>query len=278
MTQTPPRFATLGDNCIDRYLPLAQAAVGGNAVNVAVQLARAGEDCSYFGAIGRDEAGRWTRDTLLENRVAIAHLQELDAPTAYTDIDVDPAGERIIAFEDFGTSALYAPTLADLSALVQLDHIHIGWFKAAAALRQVLQGHGITFSQDVAVNRDAAGLDIGFESVGPSEPLAHAALQRLQAAGCRVAVVTCGAMGSVASEGGDIVATGIRAVPLVVDTTGAGDTFIAGFVSAWKRGQPLAACLASGRDAAAATCGHVGGFPQRLRAFKNDARSTLTDV
>lgn len=278
MPKTPPRFATLGDNCIDRYLPLAQATVGGNAVNVAVQLARAGEVCHYFGAVGRDEAGRWTRETLLENRVVLANLQELDAPTAYTDIDVDADGERIIAFEDFGTSALYTPTPADLLALAQMDHIHIGWFKGAAALRQALQGHGITFSQDVAVNPDASGLDVGFESVGPSEPLARAALQRLQAAGCRVAVVTCGAMGSMATDGGDVVATGIRAVPAVIDTTGAGDTFIAGFLSAWKRGQPLAACLASGRDAAAATCGHVGGFPQRLRGLKNDIRSTLTDV
>lgn len=278
MPKTPPRFATLGDNCIDRYLPLAQATVGGNAVNVAVQLARAGEECHYFGAVGRDEAGRWTRETLLENRVVLANLQELDAPTAYTDIDVDADGERIIAFEDFGTSALYTPTPADLLALAQMDHIHIGWFKGAAALRQALQGHGITFSQDVAVNPDASGLDVGFESVGPSEPLARAALQRLQAAGCRVAVVTCGAMGSIATDGGDVVATGIRAVPAVIDTTGAGDTFIAGFLSAWKRGQPLAACLASGRDAAAATCGHVGGFPQRLRGVKNDIRSTLTDV
>jgi fructoselysine 6-kinase len=264
----PLRFAALGDNCIDCYLPLQRAAVGGNAVNVAVQLARAGEQCSYFGAIGRDEAGRWTRQTLIENHVSVSCLQELDAPTAYTDIDVDAAGERFIAFEDFGTSALYAPTPADLQQLATLDHIHIGWFKASAALRQALNGNPVSFSQDIAVNPDAAWLDVGFESVGPSEQLARAALQRLQASGCRVAVVTCGAMGSMATDGGDVVATGIRAVPTVVDTTGAGDTFIAGFLSAWKRGQPLAACLASGRDAAAVTCGHFGGFPQSLRELK----------
>ena len=265
MIQTPPRFATLGDNCIDRYLPLAQAAVGGNAVNVAVQLALSGEICSYFGAIGRDEAGRWTRDALIGNGVAVDHLQELDAPTAYTDIDVDAAGERIIAFEDFGATALYHPTPQDISALSGMDHIHVGWFKGASALRTALAGRGVSFSQDVAVNSDATGLDVGFESVGPSEPLARAALQRLLAMGCRVAVVTCGAMGSMASDGGDVVTTGASTLPLVVDTTGAGDTFIAGFLSAWKRGQPLPGCLAAGRDAAAKTCGHVGGFPQILR-------------
>lgn len=260
-------FATLGDNCIDRYLPLAQAAVGGNAINVAVQLALAGERCSYFGAIGQDEGGRWTRDALTANGVSVAHLQELDAPTAYTDIDVDAAGERIIAFEEFGSSALYHPTPQDVLALKDVDHIHFGWFTGASALRESLAGQGVSFSQDVAVNRDPVGLDIGFDSVGPSEALAQAAVQRLLGLGCRVAVVTCGSTGSMASDGGDVVRTGIRAVPTVVDTTGAGDTFIAGFLAAWKRAQPLAACLASGRDAAARTCGHIGGFPQTLRAL-----------
>ena len=239
MKQTHPRFATLGDNCIDRYLPLSQAAVGGNAVNVAVQLARAGERCSYFGAVGSDGAGRWTRNALVDNGVAVDHLQELGAPTAYTDIDVDAAGERIIAFEEFGTSALYHPTPKDISALAEMDHIHIGWFKGTAALRAALAGAGVSVSQDIAVNPEAFGLEIGFESVGPSEVLARAALERLRAMGCKVAVVTCGAMGSMATDGGDVVATGIRALPSVVDTTGAGDTFIAGFLSAWKRARPM---------------------------------------
>lgn len=278
MINSPPRFATLGDNCIDRYLPLAQAAVGGNAVNVAVQLARAGEKCAYFGAVGQDGAGRWTRDVLIENGVGVGHLHALDAATAYTDIDVDATGERFLAFEDFGTSALYHPTPADLLALAGMDHVHIGWFKGAGALRAALAGTGVSFSQDVAVNPDAAGLEVGFESVGPSEPLAQAALQRLRALGCKVAVVTCGAMGSMATDGGEVVTTGIRPLPLVVDTTGAGDTFIAGFLSAWKRGQPLWACLASGRDAAAHTCTHIGGFPQTLRALTAAPRSMLTDV
>ena len=278
MTHSLPRFATLGDNCIDRYLHLQQAAVGGNAVNVAVQLARLGEKCSYFGAVGRDEEAAWTRAALLDNGVSVSHLQELAAPTAYTDINVDADGERFIAFEDFGATAIYAPTPADVRVLAGMDHVHIGWFNGSAALRQALAGTGVTFSQDVAVNSDAVGLDIGFDSVGPSEPLARAALQGLLAKGVRVAVVTCGAMGSMATVGGEVIAMGIRPLDHVVDTTGAGDTFIAGFLSAWRRGQSLPDCLAKGRNAAAETCGHIGGFRQSLRALPKHIRTTLTDV
>lgn len=262
------RFATIGDNCIDRYLPLNQAAVGGNALNVAVQLALLGEECQYFGAVGRDEDGRWTRDILVQNGVSVDHLRELDAPTAYTLLDVDDKGERIITFEEFGATAKYRPTAADISVLSGLDHIHIGWLQGTDALRSALASSGATVSQDVAVNTDLTGLDIGFDSVGPSESRAHDALQKLQAAGCKVAVVTCGTMGSMAWNGGDIVTTGVDPLPTVTDTTGAGDTFIAGFISAWKRGRPLAECLAAGRGVAAKTCGHVGGFPQLIKPLK----------
>ncbi len=269
MTDTPrmPRFATLGDNCVDRYLPLGQCTIGGNALNVAVQLARLGEDCAYFGAVGADEAGEWTRQELVANKVALEHFRVLEAPTAYTDLDVDAVGERIIAFEEFGACAIYQPTAKDIAALGCFDHIHIGWFKGAGSLRAQLAGRAVTFSQDVAVNADSRGLDVAFESVGASEAAAFRALDRLLAAGARIAVVTCGALGSMASDSKAVVRTGIRPVT-VVETTGAGDTFIAGFLSRWKRGVSLQGCIEAGRDAAAETCTHVGGFPQRLRALR----------
>jgi fructoselysine 6-kinase len=54
-----------------------------------------------------------------------------------------------------------------------------------------------------------------------------------------------------------------RALPVeVVDTTGAGDSFAAGFLSAFARRLPLPECLESGAAAAAETCQHRGGFRQ----------------
>lgn len=262
-----PRFATVGDNCVDRYIPLGQCAIGGNALNVAVQLSRSGQYCAYFGAVGADEDGEWTRQEMAANRVVLDHLLVLDAPTAYTNLDVDAGGDRIITFEEFGVCAIYQPSADDLVALGQFDHIHIGWFKGAEALRTRLIGSKVTFSQDVAVNPECRGLDVAFKSVGASDEAAHRALDKLLAAGARVAVVTCGSMGSMASDGTVVARTGIRPVR-VVETTGAGDTFIAAFLSRWKRGEALQSCLEAGRDAASETCTHVGGFPQRLRAFR----------
>ncbi|MGN6379237.1 MAG: PfkB family carbohydrate kinase [Gaiellales bacterium] len=60
MPAPPPLVvASIGDNCIDRYVgSLKRTHVGGNALNVAVGLARAGRRVVYAGAVGDDEDGR----------------------------------------------------------------------------------------------------------------------------------------------------------------------------------------------------------------------------
>lgn len=264
----PLRFAAVGDNCIDRFRPpLSLSLVGGNAVNVAVQLARLGRTSFYFGAVGPDTAGGRTRALLAANGVDITYLGDHPGITAYTEIDVLPSGDRVFVFEDFGVCAGYRPSEADVARLKTMDHVHIGWMDDGGALRRMLAAAGVSVSQDISVNADPAnlgtdGLSIAFASAGSDDDLAETLLQRLLAKGVPLAVVTRGNKGSFASDGVDRVEIGIRPVD-VVDTTGAGDSFIAGFLSARVAGQPLLRCLEAGRDQAALTCTHVGGFPQQ---------------
>lgn len=261
------RFAAVGDNCIDRFRPpLSISLVGGNALNVAVQLARLGQISFYFGAVGPDGAGHRTRGMLSENGVDITHLKERPGITAYTDIDVLGSGERIFVHEDFGVCAGYRPDEADIDALKTMDHVHIGWMDDGGALRRTLAAAGVSVSQDISVNADPAnlgtgGLAIAFASAGGETGAADAQLRRLLGDGVPLAVVTRGNGGSVVSDGTHRFEAGIRPVE-VVDTTGAGDSFIAGFLAARLAGKPLPDCLAAGRDQAALTCTHIGGFPQ----------------
>lgn len=230
-----------------------------------------------FGAVGRDAAGDWTIEALRQAGVCLDHLHRLDAPTAWTDLDTDAAGDRIIGHEEFGACALYRPTADDLTALVAMDHLHVGWLPAAGRFLAGLPPDRPTVSQDLTVNPHHAGLDVGFASAGDTPDRAPAMIERMLATGCRIAVVTCGAAGSMAGTGGNVIT--LAAAPVkVVDTTGAGDTFIAGFVLAWKQGRSLPDCLAAGRDAAARTCAHVGGFPQPLRHLPGPTELRLTDV
>ena len=258
--------AAVGDNCIDRYLALGRSTVGGNAVNVAVHLARLGQGAAYFGAVGDDADGRRVLAALGDNGVATGHVHVRNGLTAYTDIAFGDGGERIIAFEEFGVCAGYRPTDAEIAMLRRLRHVHIGWLNDGGALKEALAAAGTNVSQDLSVTspaagRRAAGLAVAFASAGPSVAEGEALAARLIADGARTAVVTCAAAGSVASDGKTTARTGAWPVE-VVDTLGAGDTFIAGFLAARIAGEEIVRCLEAGRDLAAATCGHIGGFPQ----------------
>lgn len=263
---TKLRFATVGDNCIDRFRPSGMSLIGGNAVNVAVQLALLGHVSHYFGAVGDDEDGHRTIRELAENGVEIEGVQCRQGHTAYTLIDVLPSGERLFAHEDFGACAGYRPRPEDLTKLKQMDHVHIGWMDDEGALRDELLSAGVSVSQDISVNTDVrnrgvAGLSIACASAGEDDDAAEIMLQKLIAEGARLAVVTRGAKGASVSDGKRSVTT--AAAPIkVIDTTGAGDSFIAGFLSGYLLGEEWDICLERGRRLAAITCGHLGGFPQ----------------
>lgn len=263
------RLATVGDNCID-VLRYADGRVvrrlGGNAVNVAVQAARAGAEVDYFGAVGDDEDGRFTLGVLKAQGVGLGGAVVRSAPTSVTEIDVRPDGERILSREDFGACRGYAPSPSDLERLLRADHVHIGWLNDGGALRRALAELGRSVSQDLSVNahpRDLGveGLTVAFGSLaGPPGPAEALALDWL-AQGAAMAVITRGAGGAtVASRDG---IWHVPAEPVKpVDTTGAGDSFIAAFLLARLEGASPEQAAQAGVRAARLTCLHEGGFPQ----------------
>jgi fructoselysine 6-kinase len=259
--------ATVGDNCIDRYgAPLGMSFVGGNAVNVAVQLAARGLGVAYFGAVGDDAAGERTIAALKERDVIVDHVRILTGVTAWTDIAFDAAGERVFAFEEFGVSRGYRPSASEVGVLKRLRHVHLGWLDDAGALKRELLSAGVSVSQDLSVNAAAVdvgpdGLSIAFMSA-PSREEADDLIHRALAAGATVAVATMGRFGSLASDGKSLVVADAKSVT-PIDTTGAGDTFIAAFIAARLAGHDLKASLQAGRAASAETCLHYGGFPQQ---------------
>jgi fructoselysine 6-kinase len=154
-----------------------------------------------------------------------------------------------------------------MESLLQADHVHIGWLNDGGELRRTLATRGRSVSQDLSVNADPLnlgieGLSVAFGSLaGPPEPAERLAREWV-ARGARLAVVTRGAAGATVAD-----ATNIWHVPAEpvepVDTTGAGDSFIAGFLLAHLSGVNPSGAARAGTRAARLTCLHEGGFPQR---------------
>jgi fructoselysine 6-kinase len=261
-------IATVGDNCIDRYLPpVDRTLVGGNAVNVAVQLVRLGHDTAYFGAVGDDAEGARMRAVLGRIGVDLAGLKTIrPGRSSVTVIATSADGNRHFVSEDFGVCRGYRPDDQDMRWLKTMKHVHIGWLDDGGVTRRALTGAGISVSQDLSVNAELRniipdGLAIAFVSCDGDDAEAQSVLGQTLARGARLAVIMRGSNGSLASAGGDVFRG--DALPVSVrDTTGAGDSFIAGFLSAHVAGKPVADCLARGHENAARTCRIFGGFAQ----------------
>jgi len=259
--------AAVGDNCIDRFGGAERfSLVGGNAVNVAVQLSLLGRRSAYFGAVGTDVDGARTIRLLKQNRVNVDYVRTFDGITAYTEVERNATGDRRFVLEEFGVVRDYKTDVRDLAALNGVRHVHIGWLNDWGELRRVLSRQGISVSQDISVNAErrnlgVAGLGIAFASSHGRDDEIRDLADDLLEAGAAMAVITRGEKGSFATDGKNTVATdALKIEPL--DTTGAGDAFIAGFLDAWLTDVSLEKCLEKGREAASAACLHLGGFPQ----------------
>jgi sugar/nucleoside kinase (ribokinase family) len=185
-----------------------------------------------------------------------------------------------------GSIAAVAPEDVSDELLRAARHLHHGSYYLHSRLRPQLpailrraRAFGLTVSLDT--NWDPAGLwQGGIDDVLPlvdvfmpnEQEALHiagadtlpAALGALHRRGARLVVVKQGAAGALASDGERLVRAGVR--PAVSgDSTGAGDSFDAGFLAAWMRGAPLDECLRLGCACGRAVASAAGGLSGQPR-------------
>ncbi len=257
-----PWFGAIGDNTIDQYVGADTGTfIGGNALNVAMQLRLAGRQVRYAGAVGPDDHGDWIRRAFEQHGVVTEGLVVLPGITSISRIRVQDNGDRVIEHEDFAVCADYQPDELELDRLASCAVVHIGMTPFADRIRAELRRRGATITQDCAVSEGFEHLDVAFASAGEQPAKARAMAEAARSGGAKLAVVTCGAEGSIAFDG-DRWREHPAHPTQVVDTTGAGDSYIAGFLSALVDGAEVDGCMESGAATAARTCQHQGGWPQ----------------
>src|SRR3954469_11937020 len=154
MNATPPQIAAIGDCCIDDYGDQGAPTVGGNAANVAVQLARLGLPAAFLGGIGNDENGATVLRALGESGVDVSRVREIDGATGVTRIELLDDGERILADEDLGVALAYQPTTEDLDWLAQMSLVHCGSLPDFRATAAELQARDVTVSYDFSTRHE----------------------------------------------------------------------------------------------------------------------------
>ncbi len=229
---------------------------GGAPANVAVGLARLGVPVSFVGVVGEDEFGHLLARKLMDEGVEVRLRFSTAARTGLWFVAIDPQGERSF-FAPTGTeSADKLIDLEDLERIPDARFFHCGSSshvlpRGGAALRAAVRrarerGMLISFDPNVRAHlwrdlRDLRALcddvlpfcdivKLSEEEVEPClgvrEP--EKAFEALR--GVKLACITQGARGAMARRGKEFVQVPAPEVE-VVDTTGAGDGFVAGLLA-----------------------------------------------
>jgi fructoselysine 6-kinase len=259
------KLATAGDNCIDHYAALGKMFPGGNPVNVAVYATRLGLPSSYTGAVGNDAYGAFMLESLCAKGVDTSHVQILPGRTAVTQVELKD-GERLFGDYDEGVLADFSISEQDIDFFCEHELFHTGlWGNAQHDLPRI-RARGLPVAFDFATAKsgdvfDAAlpFVDYAFFSDEFETEALHRFMKDARRAGPRLVVVTLGENGSIAYDGHAFYRYGIVPVD-VVDTMGAGDSYIAGFCKGITDGAPIVQCMRLGAECAAETLAYMGAW------------------
>lgn len=260
------RVATVGDNCIDFYDSTGEYYPGGNPVNVAVYMTRMGAHASYTGAVGQDGYGRFMIESIKAKGVDTSHIKILPGSTALTHVLLQE-GERILGEYEEGVMADFKLSAEDIAFLCSHDLIVSGiWGKIDPDLPE-LKKRGVPLAFDFAdkldhniTRRALPYVDYAFFSwEGEDMQELMAFMKRTQALGPGIVVVTRGAKGSIAYDGESFTEFGIIACD-VIDSMGAGDSYIAGFLLGMLTHKSIAESMKQGALSSSITLGYYGAW------------------
>jgi ribokinase len=254
---------------------------GGAGANAAVWLAALAIDVTLVGRVGDDHEGREQVAALARDGVTCALAVDARRPTGTIVVLATPDGERTM-ITDRGANGGLTPADLPAERFTTGAHLLLSGYTllaedsrpaARAALAMARQA-GMTVSVDPASARPLAffGPERFLEETrGSTYCLPNLDEARLltgvdEAEGAALAlaasygevVVTLGAAGACWTDGREVVTASAPTVA-VVDVTGAGDAFAAGFLAARLGGTDPAGALAQGTRCAAAAVGQVGG-------------------
>lgn len=250
------RVAAIGDNCIDYYERLERFYPTGNVVDTGVNLQKLGISTSIISATGSDEYGQIMIDTLKSEGLDISHLKVADGKTAITYMDMNGL-DRVHGDYIEGVLENIVFDEEDIAFAASHDLVHSAFWGKADGVLEEIKKRGAKISFDYAtfydsemVDRTAAFVDYGFFSFKEENEFVKGFLKDKVSKGMKVTVATFGEKGSLAWDGNEFYRFGIFPAN-VVNTVGAGDSFIAGFLYGILTKQSIEKALERGARVAA---------------------------
>ena len=281
-------------------MSLAVEASGGSAANTIAGVASFGGRGAYMGKVADDALGRVFAHDMraIGARFETAPLIG-GAATARSLINVTPDGQRTMCTFLGASTELTAedvdPAVIEGASIVYLEgylfdppQARQAFAKAAGLARAAGRMISLTLSDSFVVERHRAGLlafieaevDLLFANEAEITSLFETsdfdAATRAVRGLCKIAAVTRSEQGSVVLTADEAHAVPACPVANLIDTTGAGDQYAAGFMFGLARGRPLPECARLGSLAASEVISHYGPRPQAVLAELAAAQNLAT--
>ena len=238
-------------------------APGGSSGNTIFAAAKMGLKTTFIGKIGQGQGGEFYKDSLKSLGGDVSHFKTGSVANGRCLSLITPDGERTMR-TDLGAAATLSPNEVTPADFIGSSHAHIeGYllfnpdlmmavlnsakeanchisldlasFEVVHAAQDRLPDILRDYVHLVFANEEEAAAFLG-ESLPPEE------MAKKLAEYCDLAVVKAGANGAWLVRGDEVLFAPALPGITVIDTTGAGDYWAAGFLSGWIHGKPLDIC------------------------------------
>ena len=264
------RLAAIGSNCIDFYKNLegGKPFPGGGPVNMAVYTIRLGGSGSYIGPVGTDDYGKIQLEAMKAKGVDCSHVSVLEGKTAVTTVELVNGDRKFTAY-DQGVLADFTLSDEELRFIAENHDVVVSdqWGKIADYFPK-LQKMGILTAYDCSTRVSSPSAlsvmphcDYLFFSADDGDCRTLRELMRIvHSMGPKLVIAMLGENGSLCFDGKDFHKCGIVSCDDLVDTLGAGDSFISGFLFGITEGLSIEEAMHKGAANATETLKYFGAW------------------
>jgi fructoselysine 6-kinase len=262
----------VGDCGVDHYLPSGERWVGGITANFARharQEFRKDDDIRIVSCVGSDAGAEMVLASLAVSGID-CHISKLHGATPVQYIEIGADGEKKFVRYDEGVLRNFAFSDEQVAVIASADLLVAPVYLQIVGLYDALMSIGrlgrvaVDFA-DFLEHPDFGLLDryidrlaIGFFGLNISDAVMIDAISARAQEHNKLLVVTLGPDGSIAFRGGERFECPAAPVDRVVDTTGAGDAYAAGFLSRWCHGAGIQSSMEHGAAVAADVVTRLG--------------------
>lgn len=267
---------------------------GSSSMICAMGLARLGESVAFVGRAGRDPLGTFCIDALRGAGIDVAAVVQEERLATGVSVALSTAKDRALVTCTGAIDALQAADVED-ALLARARHLHVSSYYLQRRLRPQLgelfaraRAAGLSTSLDPGFDPERRWGDAWPELLREVDVFLPNLVEARAISGCDDAgaalramdngvtrtVIKCGGDGAATLENGRLLQMPAHPVAMR-DSTGAGDSFDAGFLHAWLAERPLAACLRWGNVCGSLSTRGIGGT--ECQAREDEVRALLGD-